>query len=150
MADTIRETIIKSIITSLKSYSGFSTISEPTIVRGVEYFDVIETYDMPVISVLPRDDSIERQYGRHECTMLVEFVCGIAFDATDASLVGEAVYGELMVAALSSIPDSVQDCWTTGGGVVLPDSLNRTILSAVIEIEIQYLTDVGDPYTLTE
>ena len=149
MADTIRETVIQQMVAALKNYTGFSTISQPTVVRGIEYFDVIESYEMPVISVLPRDDEIERRYGKHVCTMEVELVCAIAFDVDEASIIGEAVYGELMVAALAAVPVGVEDRYVTGGGVINPDSLNQTVLSAAVVMNIQYLTDIGDPYTLT-
>lgn len=150
MADTLREKIIGDIVNTLDSYAAFSAIGAPTVERGYEKYDP-DVHHLPIIAVLPRPEDAERtQYGTTTCTMPVDIYCMIKIGNSNPSQLGEAVLGELIMAALSEIPADASDVAYVNGGIdEYLDQFGRSVLTVGITVQVTYETDIGDPYTLT-
>ena len=150
MADTIREKIIKHVLATLAGYVSFVSIPSPGVSRGRQVFDP-DVDPLPVIAVLPGiEEAARTRYGTTHCIMPIDISCLISLDENNPSELGEAVLGELITAALSSLPGDAEDLSYTGGGIgSYPDQLGQAVLSVGITIDVQYETDIGDPYNLT-
>lgn len=150
MADTLREKIIKHIVATLGDYGTFVAIPSPVVSRGQQLFDP-DVDPLPVIAVLPGVEEAERtRYGTTHCTMPVDISCLISLGDNNPSELGEAVLGELITAALSSLPSDAEDMAYSSGGIEsYPDQMGQAVLSVGITINVQYETDTGDPYNLT-
>ena len=150
MADTLREKIIAEIMTALAGYGSFAAIPSPVFSRGRQLFDP-DCDPLPVVAVLPGVEEAERtRYGTTHCTMPVDISCLISIGDNNPSELGEAVLGELIAAALSSLPSDAEDMAYSSGGIEsYPDQMGQAVLSVGITINVQYETDNGDPYNLT-
>lgn len=150
MADTLREKIIAHIVSTLDNYASFISIASPTVDRGYEWYDP-DVHDLPIIAVLPRPEDAERtKYGTVSCTMPVDIYCILKIGASNPSILGEAVLGELIVAALSATPPDASDMAYVNGGIdEYQDQHASSLMRIGITINITYETDIGDPYTLT-
>lgn len=151
MADTIREQIIASIASTLASYSGYMTLSGVSVVRGMEFIDY-GVNPPPIISVLAQNETVEAEdgpYGKETHVMPVQLWALMSFSPSTPSQQGEAAFGEIVKATMSSLPSSALSMFFSGGGVQYPGSLEETLLSINAEFTVTYQTDVGDPYTNT-
>ena len=144
MADTIRELIIQDLVTQLETLSGYGGVRRDpeTIIR-----DSI----VPCIMVLPGMETAERRYGEQHIIMPVSiYSLQVLGDYTSGEL-AEIVLGDLISTVIGG-RDSIgriDDLRYTSGGVEgWPDKMEQA-LSVQIDIEVQYSTHIGDPYTQT-
>ena len=149
MADTIREQIIKAMVTQLESAT-FETLLGATIYRGQLLFQT-EIEALPIVAVIPREEEAGvTQYG--SAIMLMPVVVGaiLAIEGENPSELAEAVHGELIAHAMGLSSALFQDMVYVGGGIEqYPDQLGQPLISVSITINIEYLADIGDPYNQT-
>ena len=146
MTDTIREKVILGIIANLEAGT-YVELHGAQVFRGRQLFDP-DTEDLPLIAVLPRMEDAERtQYGATRCRMPVDVSCLVRIGAANVSILAEAALGELIKAALASLPADADDMIYTGGGVEqYPDLLGQVVLMVGITIRVEYQFNSGDPY----
>jgi len=133
----------------------YNTGDYGTVYRGRTYFDYEE---MPCITVLPGVETADKQYGEQFCTMpvtvhAVQVVSvGDGEDrANQSSERGEIILGDLinkLIRGRDNI-DRINNIRYTGGGIEdYPDVEEQTI-SVQVSLEVDYCTNLGDPYTQT-
>lgn len=150
MADTIREGIIKSIVSALGAYS-FTNLTGATVYRGRIYFDVtVEA--LPIIAVLPMPEEAAREnYFHSVCQMPVDLLCLVALGDANPSELGEAVLGEMIAAIMTASNGNADDIVYQGGGVTeYPDQLGQKVLSVLVRVVVEYRFDLGNPYQSTK
>lgn len=148
MADTIREQIIQDIVASVEG-SSFTTLSGATVTRGQFFFQ--KTIDsLPAIVVFVEDEiGARNEYGAQNMSMEVVIDSLVEIGGNNVSELGEAVLGELVKAAFRAQSNDLEKMVYTGSQIYAPKDLGRTVLSVRITVGVDYVTDLGDPYTLT-
>lgn len=144
MADTIRELIIQDLVTQLETLSGYGDVR-----RDPE--TIIRDNIVPCILVLPGMESAERRYGEQQMTMLVSIYSLQVMGSYTSGELAEIVLGDLINTVIGGRDNisRIDDLRYTNGGVeTWPDKMEQA-LSVQIDIEIQYSTNIGDPYTQT-
>lgn len=150
MADTIREKILTHFKTLLTSYSGWTSINSPSVLRGVEYIQT-NVYPLPCISILAKNEESEPSecYSYHVNTIPVEFWAVVEFDTDEPSETAEALIGDLIKAVLSSEPSDADSVFYVSSAIAYPGTPEATALEVSVVFNVQYRTDIGDPYTRT-
>lgn len=152
---TIRERIIREIVTSLGETAGELRGLQDwnPVVRGrVDY----EPEELPFITVNPQQDTATRsQMGRQSLEMAVNVVAlfptalpVVAADATPSEL-GEAILGAIILAVMAGTTELnalVDDIAYVTGGIA--DYPGETEQVTVVETSftVKYRTALGDPY----
>jgi hypothetical protein len=147
--NTIRETVINALKTTLENYGDYDALRNMTVLVGRVKWHT-EDYPLPVVSILPglEENVDHNSYTQHN--MPIEFVLTLGFDVDSAYPEAEIAMGEL-IKALGTYPQMER-----GGvrfsyaGVNWPDLMNQRSLIAIVGVEVEYWTDAGDPYTLTD
>lgn len=144
--DTIREQIIQSLVEIIENHTGGQY---GTVYRGRTYFTPTE---LPAVSVLPGVESSERQYGEQFNTMpMVVHVAQVIGDY-NSSVLAEVILGDMIESTIGqrSQVSKINDLRYTGGGAEdYPDADEQTQI-VVLNLEIEYTTNIGDPYNQTE
>lgn len=143
MADTIRELILQDIETLLATRHGADNVY-----RGRTQF---EYADLPCVSILPGLETAEKAYGEQRLTMPVSVHAVQVSGDNEPGVLAETILGNLIddvIGGRSSI-SHISDIRYTGGGVETWPEQDEQALSVQIDIEIQYSTNIGDPYTQT-
>jgi hypothetical protein len=143
MADTIRESIIQDLVAQLETLtpSGYGYVY-----RGRTYF---EYADLPCISLLPGVESSSRSYGEQQSTMPVTVHAIQVVGDNDPSVLAETILGVLIeniIGGRSNI-SNIDDIRYTGGGVEDYPAEDEQAISVLVNLEVDYSTNLGDPYT---
>jgi hypothetical protein len=96
-------------------------------------------------------ESAERRYGEQQMTMLVSIYSLQVMGSYTSGELAEIVLGDLINTVIGGRDNisRIDDLRYTNGGVeTWPDKMEQA-LSVQIDIEIQYSTNIGDPYTQT-
>ena len=148
MADTIREGIISEVVTGLTNFASFVALDDPSIHRGVIFFDPNDD-PPPLIAILPRPESSEQMlYGADLKTMQIDFSALVPIGDANPSELGESVLGELIAAVFAADPTNVQNMIYRSGGVdEYPEGKGADVMTVGITVDFVYGTEIGDPYT---
>lgn len=150
--DTIRESIIQSIITGLegiRTASGYNVDSGQNVIRARTFND---KDNLPAIGVFPLPETNAPIPGKNVLEMPVRLEASAKFGSTNASVFAEAILGDLIKRmtdpSLSDIAggyaDSVQ--YAEGGVDDYPKAGQYTIGVYAI-FNVKYKTLKGNPYT---
>lgn len=143
--NTIRELIIQELANQLE----LATIGDyGQVYRGRTYFTPDE---LPVMAVLPAAETAERSYGEQNCTMPVALHVVQVLGNNDPSTLGETILGDMIQATVGNRDkiSYISDLRYTGGGVEdYPDREDQALV-VVLNLEVDYNTNIGDPYTQT-
>lgn len=143
MADTIRELILQDLASLLTSRHGASNVY-----RGRTQFDYA---DLPCVTILPALETAERAYGEQQCTMPVTIHAVQVVGDNEPGVLAETILGNLIndiIGGRSSI-SRIEDIRYTGGGVETWPEQDEQAITVQIDVEIQYSTNIGDPYSQT-
>lgn len=149
MPDTIREQIIAATVTRLQTIrtaSGYKTNMGLNVQRAALHFP---DSTLPGLSVLPRIEESERQYGLQVSTMPVEVLGLVAHGNTNPSVIAEQMHGDMIKCLLSQpkLSALMDDIEYKGGGTdEYPDS-SDTATAVTVIVNIKYTTKIGDPYS---
>jgi len=162
MEYTIREKIIKELYDLYDEFV-FESISDPTLHRGRQIFDV-NIEPPPIIAILPRiEEGIPADYGMQDLKMPVDIICLAQIGEENPSELGEAILGELIACAFGKetegadgrpekyggLTDTYADSimYRTGGIDAYPDELGQQVLHVGITVDIRYQIKAGNPYS---
>ena len=161
MEYTIREKIIRELYDLYDEFV-FESITDPTLHRGRQIFDV-NIEPPPIIAILPRiEEGIPADYGMQDLKMPVDIICLAQIGEENPSELGEAILGELIACAFgketvgdlgplkygglsTAYADSIM--YRTGGIDAYPDELGQQVLHVGITVDIRYQTKAGNPYS---
>jgi len=152
MADTIRETIISSIVTalgSIRTSGGYNTDAGRLVRRGQWITDQDQ---LPALSVMPLEEENTPVPGRHDLAMRVR-VDGVYkyFQQQNPSVMAEKLLGDIikrmtnpsLTAVHGGYAEKVQ--YSEGGVEEYPDPGHKTVAVYAI-FAVNYKTNLGDPY----
>lgn len=146
MAATIREQIIEDIKTQLETLtsSGYGYAY-----RGRTWF---AHSDLPAMALLPGIETAERMYGQQRCTMPVMVHAIQVSGDNEPSVLAEAILGDLIHCLIGGMDNigNIDDIRYIGGGVEDWPSEDEQALVVQINLEVDYTTNLGDPYNQTE
>lgn len=146
MSPTIREQIIRDVQTQLETLtaSGYGHAH-----RGKTYF---AHSDLPALALLPGVETAERIYGEQRCTMPVTVHALQIVGDNNISELAETILGDLIQCLIGGRENigNMDDIRYTGGGVEDWPAEDEQALSVQVSLEVDYCTNIGDPYTQTE
>jgi hypothetical protein len=150
MADTIRELILQDVQTQLEKLSGYGDVRRDpdVLIRDVSKGDDTA---LPCMLMIPGKDAAEKAYGQQQLTMPVSIYAIQVIGDNVSGPLAEVILGELinnLIGGRGNI-SRIDDLQYVSGGVEdWPDQADQA-LSVQIDIEIQYSTNIGDPYSQT-
>ena len=96
MSDTIRESIIASIVSKLadvRTANSYNTDAGRLVKRGVR---IVDQDTLPALSILPETEENEGIAGRHVLTMRLRVEGLIKYTSKNPSVVAEALLGDII------------------------------------------------------
>lgn len=151
MADTIREQIIQNIVSEIGSLAitvgDSETYPDITVLRATK--NPVED-ELPAYVVWPGVEEVDQVFGVSNCTMPIEIEGLISIAGENVSAYEEALLGgiikDMAGSAVGTLTNSVR---YTGGGPKDHGDPENTIAAVGATFEIEYSTNLGDPYNQT-
>ncbi len=148
--NTIRQQILNILQTTLQDYPWHQVTPEAVHI-GRTSFDP-DTDTLPLITIVPGlETSDVTRYRTNECVMPIGVSALVSTDGGGgASIIGEAVFGELHKALFSNL-NALMDLGSisyTGGGIAeYPDTpAGKAIITIGVNLDVHYETLIGNPY----
>jgi len=152
MADTIREQIISSF---------FDRLSVITTANGYNYNTGNNTYrairdinrsNVPAIVLWPQEEEVTQIPGYNNCVMNMKVEAINTFGSVNPSVVQEKMLGDIIKCFTDTsvvISSLIEEVFYIGGGPIAFPGAEDTAVGIVANFEINYMYDLGDPYTQT-